>query len=130
MKARILVCDDKENFTKLFRRILPEDRFDVTTAEDGARGLALVAAGDFDVIVSDIRMPGADGLAVLREAKSRDADVEVVLMTAFATVPAAVDALRMGAYDYLAKPFEPEDLARVLARWLPPADATAVASGN
>lgn len=75
MKARILVCDDKENFTKLFRRILPEDRFDVTTAEDGARGLALVAAGDFDVIVSDIRMPGADGLAVLREAKSRDADV-------------------------------------------------------
>lgn len=64
MKARILVCDDKENFTKLFRRILPADRYDVTTAEDGARALALVAAGDFDVIVTDIRMPGADGLAV------------------------------------------------------------------
>ena len=90
MKARVLVCDDKENFTKLFRRILPDAQYDVTTAEDGTRALALVAAGDFDVIVSDIKMPGADGLAVLREAKSRDADVEVVLMTAYATVPAAV----------------------------------------
>ncbi|HWU89455.1 MAG TPA: response regulator, partial [Kofleriaceae bacterium] len=118
MKARVLVCDDKENFTKLFRRILPEDRYDVTTAEDGARALALVAAGDFDVIVSDIRMPGADGLAVLREAKSRDLDAEVVLMTAFATVPAAVDAIREGAYDYLAKPFEPDEALLVVDRAL------------
>ncbi len=118
MKARVLVCDDKENFTKLFRRILPEDKFDVTTAEDGGRSLALVAAGDFDVIVSDIRMPGADGLAVLREAKSRDPDVEVILMTAYATVPAAVDALRQGAYDYLAKPFEPDEALLIVERAL------------
>jgi two-component system response regulator HydG len=118
MKARVLVCDDKENFTKLFRRILPEDRFDVTTAEDGTRALALVAAGDFDVIVSDIRMPGADGLAVLREAKSRDPDAEVVLMTAYATVPDAVDAIRKGAYDYLAKPFEPDEAVLVVERAL------------
>jgi DNA-binding NtrC family response regulator len=118
MKARVLVCDDKENFTKLFRRILSEDRYDVTTAGDGARALALVAAGDFDVIVSDIRMPGADGLAVLREAKSRDPDAEVILMTAFATVPAAVDAIRQGAYDYLAKPFEPDEAVLVVERAL------------
>ena len=118
MKARVLVCDDKENFTKLFRRILPEDRFDVTTAEDGTRALGLVSAGDFDVIVSDIRMPGADGLAVLREAKAKDRDVEVVLMTAFATVPAAVDAIRQGAYDYLAKPFEPDEALFVVERAL------------
>ncbi len=118
MKARVLVCDDKENFTKLFRRILPEDRYDVTTAEDGARALALVAAGDFDVIVTDIRMPNADGLAVLREARSRDQDVEVILMTAYATVPAAVDAIREGAYDYLAKPFEPDEALLVVDRAL------------
>ena len=118
MKARVLVCDDKENFTKLFRRLLPEDRFDVTTAEDGARALALVAAGDFDVIVTDIRMPGADGLAVLREARSRDHDAEVILMTAYATVPAAVDAIREGAYDYLAKPFEPDEALLVVERAL------------
>ncbi len=118
MKARVLVCDDKENFTKLFRRILPEDRFDVVTAEDGTRALGLVAAGDFDVIVTDIRMPGADGLAVLREARSRDADAEVILMTAYASVPAAVDAIRQGAYDYLAKPFEPDEALLVVERAL------------
>ena len=118
MKARVLVCDDKENFTKLFRRILPAERYDVTAAEDGHRALALVAAGDFDVIVSDIRMPGADGLEVLREAKSRDPDAEVILMTAYATVPAAVDAIRQGAYDYLAKPFEPDEALLVVDRAL------------
>jgi len=116
--ARVLVVDDKENFTKLFRRLLPEDRFDVTTAGDGARALALVAAGDFDVVVTDIRMPGADGLAVLREARAHDPDVEVILMTAFATVPAAVEAIRLGAYDYLAKPFEPDEALLVVERAL------------
>jgi DNA-binding NtrC family response regulator len=117
-RARVLVCDDKENFTKLFRRILPEDRFDVTTAPDGDRAVALIAAVSFDVIVTDIRMPGADGRAVLREARARDADVEVVLMTAFATVPDAVGAMREGAFDYLAKPFEPDEALLVVERAL------------
>jgi two-component system response regulator HydG len=116
IKTRVLVADDKENFVKLLRRILPEDRYDVTTAEDGARALALLAAASFDVVVSDIRMPGADGMAVLREARARDPDVEVVLMTAYATVPAAVDAMRQGAFDYLAKPFEPDEALLVVER--------------
>ena len=116
--ARVLVCDDKENYTKLFRRLLPEDRYQVTTAEDGARAIALVGAGDFDVIVTDIRMPGADGVAVLRAALARDPDVEVILMTAFATVPAAVEAIRLGAYDYLAKPFEPDEALLIVDRAL------------
>jgi len=117
-RARVLVCDDKENFLKLFRRILPEERFDVTGASDGDRALALLAATDFDVVVSDIRMPGADGLTVLREARARDPEVEVVLMTAFATVVDAVDAMRQGAYDYLAKPFEPDEAVLVVDRAL------------
>jgi DNA-binding NtrC family response regulator len=116
--ARVLVCDDKENYTKLFRRLLPEDRYQVITAEDGARAIALVGAGDFDVIVTDIRMPGADGVAVLRAALARDPDVEVILMTAFATVPAAVEAIRLGAYDYLAKPFEPDEALLIVDRAL------------
>ncbi len=118
IKARVLVADDKENFVKLLRRILPEDRFDVTTACDGDRARALIAAGDFDLVVTDIRMPGADGMAVLREARARDPDVEVVLMTAYATVPAAVDAMRQGAFDYLTKPFEPDEALLVVERAL------------
>jgi two-component system response regulator HydG len=117
-RPRVLVCDDKENFTKLFQRILPDDKYDVTTASDGARALGLLSATSFDVIVTDIRMPGADGLDVLREARARDPDVEVILMTAFATVPAAVDAMRQGAFDYLAKPFEPDEAVLVVERAL------------
>jgi len=115
-RPRVLVCDDKENFTKLFQRILPPDRYEVTTAGDGERALGLLAAGGFDVVVTDIRMPGADGLTVLREARALDADVEVILMTAFATVPAAVSAMREGAFDYLAKPFEPDEALLVVER--------------
>jgi DNA-binding NtrC family response regulator len=117
-KARVLIADDKENFIKLLRRILPDERFDVTAAEDGARAMALLAAGDFDLVISDIRMPGADGIAVLHEARARDPDVEVVLMTAYATVPAAVAAMREGAFDYLAKPFEPDEALLVVERAL------------
>ena len=115
-RTRVLVCDDKENFTKLFQRILSADRYDVSTAGDGARALGLVVAGSFDVVITDIRMPGADGLTVLREARSRDPDVEVILMTAYATVPAAVSAMREGAFDYLAKPFEPDEALLVVER--------------
>jgi DNA-binding NtrC family response regulator len=117
-RPRVLVCDDKENFLKLFQRILPEDRYEVVTAADGARGLALLAASSFDLVISDIRMPGADGLTVLREARARDPDAEVVLMTAYASVPAAVEAMREGAYDYLAKPFEPAQAQLVVERAL------------
>ncbi|MCA9674144.1 MAG: sigma-54-dependent Fis family transcriptional regulator [Dehalococcoidia bacterium] len=113
---RVLVCDDKENYTKLFQRILPDDRFEVVTAGDGARALGLLAASEFDVIVTDIRMPGADGLTVLRQAHARDPDIEVILMTAYATVPAAVSAMREGAFDYLAKPFEPDEALLVVER--------------
>jgi two-component system response regulator HydG len=117
-RARVLVCDNKENYTKLLRRILPDDRFDVTDAPDGVRAIGLLAATSFDVVISDIRMPGADGRSVLREARAKDPDVEVVLMTAYATVPDAVSAMREGAFDYLAKPFEPAEALLVVERAL------------
>ncbi|HEU5056994.1 MAG TPA: sigma-54 dependent transcriptional regulator [Kofleriaceae bacterium] len=117
-RARVLVCDDKENFLKLFQRILPADQYEVTVAADGARGIGLLDAGDFDVVVSDIRMPGADGLTVLREARARDPELEVILMTAYASVADAVEAMRQGAYDYLTKPFEPDEAVLVIERAL------------
>jgi DNA-binding NtrC family response regulator len=116
-RARILVVDDKENMRKLFVRLLG-GAHEVETAEDGARALELLAARRYDLVVSDIRMPGADGIAVLREAKRRSPETEVVLMTAYATVPAAVEAVKLGAYDYLPKPFDPDDAELVVARAL------------
>jgi DNA-binding NtrC family response regulator len=113
--GRVLVVDDKDNIVKLLARILSPE-YDVTTAEDGTRALALIAATEFDVIVSDIRMPGADGMTVLQETRRLHPETEVVLMTAFATVQDAVAAMKQGAYDYLQKPFEPDEALIVVRR--------------
>jgi DNA-binding NtrC family response regulator len=114
-RARILVVDDKENILKLLVRILGEDH-EVTTAGDGGRALSLVASQEFDVVVTDLKMPAADGFEVLRAVKARAPDTEVVMMTAYATVADAVEAMKQGAYDYLQKPFDPDAAARVVGR--------------
>jgi CheY-like chemotaxis protein len=114
-RARVLVVDDKDTMVKLLARVLSTE-FDVTTAADGTRALGLIASQPFDVIISDIRMPGADGMAVLRETHRVQPDAEVILMTAFATVQAAVDAMKQGAYDYLQKPFEPDEALLLVRR--------------
>jgi len=114
-QARVLVVDDKDNIVKLLARILSPE-FMVTTAQDGTRALGLIAATEFDVIVSDIRMPGADGMAVLAETRRLHPDTEVVLMTAFATVQDAVAAMKLGAYDYLQKPFEADEALMIVRR--------------
>ena len=114
-RARVLVVDDKDNMLKLLDRVLSPE-FDITTAADGTRALGLIAAQPFDVVLTDIRMPGADGMAVLQETRRVQADTEVILMTAFATVQTAVDAMKLGAYDYLQKPFEPDEALLVVRR--------------
>jgi DNA-binding NtrC family response regulator len=114
-KPRVLVADDKDTILGLFGRILA-DKFEVVTAADGQRALGLALNDEFDVVVSDIRMPGADGFTVLREVKRVKPDVEVVLMTAFGTVQKAVEAMKEGAYDYLAKPFDPDDALMTIER--------------
>ncbi len=114
-RSRVLVVDDKDNIVKLLTRILSPE-FDVTTAEDGTRALGLIAASEFDVILSDIRMPGADGMAVLQETRRLYPDTEVILMTAFGTVQDAVSAMKRGAYDYLQKPFEPDEALLLVRR--------------
>ena len=112
---RVLVVDDKDNIVKLLVRVLSPE-FTVETAADGTRALALIAQSEFDVVVSDIRMPGADGMSVLAETRRLHPDTEVVLMTAFGTIEAAVEAMKQGAYDYLQKPFEPDEALLVVRR--------------
>jgi len=116
-RARILVADDKENILRLFARFLG-DGYELTTAADGGAALALVASREFDVVVTDLRMPVVDGFEVLRAVKARSPSTEVVMMTAYATVQDAVRAMKQGAYDYLEKPFDPDDAMLVIARAL------------
>ena len=111
----VLVVDDKENQRKLLTKILERD-FEVMTAEDGLRALALVAACRVDVVVSDIKMPGKDGETLLREIKEDNPEVEVILMTAYASVSKAVEAMKEGAYYYLSKPFDPDEALLLVQR--------------
>jgi DNA-binding NtrC family response regulator len=112
--TRILLVDDKESVLELLALILAS--YDVTRASDGAQALRLLESQAFDVVVTDIRMPGADGYAVLRAVKRSSPETSVVMLTAYATVPDAVGAVKQGAYDYIEKPFDPDDLALVVAR--------------
>ena len=113
----VLVVEDKENMLELVKQILAPHH-DVVTAADGMVALALLQARAFDVVLTDVRMPGADGFEVVRLTKERWPTTEVIMMTAFASIPNAVEAIRLGAYDYIQKPFDPDDLSLVVARAL------------
>lgn len=116
-KPSVLVVDDKENMLHLLTRILG-DAYQVKTVEDGGRALALIQTQRFDVVLTDIRMPGADGFEVLKAVKQQAPDTEVILMTAYASIAKAVEAIKEGAYDYLSKPFDPDEVSLVVARAL------------
>lgn len=118
-RGKVLVVDDKESYLALFRRIVPSD-LELVCLPSGESVVARLAVEPFDVLVSDIRMPGSDGMTILEQIRERGIDVEVVLMTAFGTIPDAVRAMTVGAADYLTKPFEPDvaiaAIERALAR--------------
>jgi DNA-binding NtrC family response regulator len=116
--ARVLVVDDEQKITKLLEGDLADVGHHVTTANDGETAVRLLRTKRFDVVVTDLRLGAVDGLAVLRAAKESDDSIVVLLMTAYATVPSAVAAMRDGASDYLEKPVHFDKLRFVLDREL------------
>ena len=110
-KIRVLLVDDEQQFVKNMARILKVRGFDVSTALDGHEAMnAVKYAGGFDVVVLDIKMPGMGGIEVLSEIKKRAPDTEVIMLTGHATLESGVQAMRKGAYDYLMKPCDIDDL--------------------
>jgi two-component system, NtrC family, response regulator AlgB len=116
--ASILIVDDEPHIRTHLARHVRSLGHEVTEAADAAAALAALAAAPVDIVLSDIRMAGMDGLALLREVKRRGPETIVLLMTAYATVPQAVEAMRAGAYDYLVKPFGLEEVDLRLSRVL------------
>jgi DNA-binding NtrC family response regulator len=116
--ASILIVDDDTAIRTHLAAGVRELGHEAEVAADATEALAVMDRSAFDVVVSDVRMAGMDGLTLLRELRRRHPDTGVVLMTAYATVPDAVEAIRSGAYDYLVKPFSLEQVALVLARLL------------
>jgi len=125
----VLVVDDKRNMVRLMAKVLRGDAR-VSTAGSGSDALRIVESEPVEVVLSDLQMPGMDGLELLKRCKERRPGIEFVLMTAYATVPTAVEALRLGAYDYLTKPFEPEEARAVVLRAIGRAAASLPGSGE
>jgi two-component system, NtrC family, response regulator AlgB len=116
--ASILIVDDEKNIRTMLASYVHGLGHSAETSADGAAALEALSRSKFDVVFSDVRMPGLDGLALLREAKGRRPETIVVLMTAYATVAQAVEAMRAGAYDYVVKPFSVDQVGLLLSRVL------------
>ncbi|HTP52799.1 MAG TPA: sigma-54 dependent transcriptional regulator [Anaeromyxobacteraceae bacterium] len=114
--TRVLVVDDEEIVRESLGGWLEKDGFQVASAPDGRSAVERMKGERWNVMLVDLKMPGMDGLQVLEEARKLQPDAAVILMTAYATVDTAVQAMKLGAFDYLVKPFDPEELSILMQK--------------
>ncbi len=117
-QGRILVVEDHEHARRSLADMLRKEGYEVEEAAGGEEAIEIGRQKPFDVVLTDLRMGEVDGLAVLRDFKRRSPDTSVVLLTAFGSMEGAIEAIKQGAYDYLAKPFKPDDARLVVRRSL------------
>jgi DNA-binding NtrC family response regulator len=117
-KESILIVDDERIVRESLFHWFEEEDYNVDTAEDGETALRKFEKGKYDLILLDMKMPGMSGLDLLSKVKEIDTDIVVILITAFASVPTAIKALKDGAYDYVTKPVDPDELAHLVKRAL------------
>ncbi|NJL26416.1 MAG: sigma-54-dependent Fis family transcriptional regulator [Thermoanaerobaculia bacterium] len=118
MARRLLVVEDRDSLRRMMQRALGEEGYDVVTAATGEEGVEALEQGRFDLVLTDLRLPGISGLDVLERCRARWAQVPVVVLTAFGNVSTAVEAMKLGAADFLEKPVEIDDLSRLVGRLL------------
>jgi two-component system, OmpR family, response regulator len=106
----ILVVDDEDDFRETIVKRLQKRKMMVRGAESGEKALELIAAQPFDVVVLDVKMPGLDGIDTLREIKKRRPLIEVILLTGHASMESGIEGMKLGAYDYVMKPANLEEL--------------------
>lgn len=110
MKSRILVVDDEESIREFLEIMLKKEGYEITLAEDGQKAKDLLTKKTFDMIISDLQMPHVTGIELLKHVKDSYPDTVFMLITAFGTTETAVEAMKMGAYDYLTKPFKIDEV--------------------
>ena len=115
-KGRILVVEDERSMREVLKILLEEEGYDVSAASDGLEGMEAVRANIFDLVITDIKMPGADGFEVLKLVKEVYPETIVIMVTAFGTTESAIEAMKKGAYDYINKPFKIDEIRLVVKK--------------
>jgi two-component system response regulator AtoC len=133
-RKQVLIVDDEPNLRKILSAQLTRDGYDALTAEDGEQGLHLLREHHIDLIITDLKMPKVDGMTLLKRALEIEPELPVVLITAHGTIDTAVEALKRGAFDFVTKPFDKDEVRQIVAkalktRELRGADATPAPSG-
>src|ERR1044071_790191 len=123
--AKILVADDEVNLRRVLTAMLKRDGHEVVQASSGAE--AMEHLGEVDVVITDLRMPGADGMEVLRTASRQHPHVPVIMITAYGSVGQAVEAIKAGAFDYIEKPFEQDAIRTIVEKAIGQATANKMA---
>jgi excisionase family DNA binding protein len=117
-RPRILIVDDEQAVRDLVATYLSTAEYDVETVEDGPTALERLQANEYDLLITDLKMPGMDGLSVIRETRRHNADIPIIIITAFSTEASAIEAINLGVSGYLTKPFRMERVLAMAARAL------------
>ena len=112
----ILVVDDEPDIRILVQEILQDEDYQVATAENGIAARAALRERRPDLVLLDLKLPDMDGMNVLKEIRREKPELHVIIMTGYASVASAVEVMKLGAFDYLPKPFEPDDLKKAVGR--------------
>jgi two-component system response regulator AtoC len=113
---KILIIDDEENMLHMLKTLLTKEGYEIVTAKNGREGLEQVAAYPFTTILCDLRMPEMDGLSFLKALKEKKRDQTIIMMSAYGTVDLALESMKCGAYDYISKPFKPDEIILTLKK--------------
>lgn len=118
MKSRVLVVDDEESIREFLEIMLRKEGYEVTCAEDGQKALDTIKRKSFDLVISDLQMPNMTGIELLKHVKDQYPDMLFMMITAFGTTETAVEAMKLGAYDYITKPFKIDEVRIIIANAL------------
>ena len=114
MNEQLLIVDDEPSMRRMLEILFAQEGYAVQSADSAEAALEALGAKPFDLVISDIRMPGLSGMDLLRRLKGEDSSTEVILMTAYASTDSAIEALKLGAFDYVTKPFQVEELVNIV----------------
>ena len=115
-KGRILIIEDEKSLREVLRILLEEEGYEITTASNGLEGMDYIQNDIFDLVVTDIKMPKADGFEVLKKVKGISPSTIVIMITAFGTTESTIEAMKLGAYDYIHKPFKIDEIRHVIQK--------------